>query len=117
MKNKRLLICVFATLIIVLMPLVMNTAVDRSSGTCKMNSAKSKYDPEPAPKDQTVVIESDKNNFKLEATGTNGDGKPLHVQYSAKFNGKDYPATEIPNADSVSVKRIDANTIALKRAL
>jgi len=75
-----------------------------------MNPEKSKYSPGPAPKSLTVVIECDENNFKLDATGTDGDGKPMHVQYSAKFDGKDYPATGVVNADSVSVKRIDPNT-------
>ena len=58
-----------------------------------------------------AVHESDDTNYKIDATGTDGDGKPIHVQYSAKFDGKDYPATGVANADSVSVKRIDANTI------
>jgi len=56
------------------------------------------------------VVESDENNYKLDASGTDGDGKPMHAQYSAKFDGKDYPATGIANADAVSLTRIDANT-------
>ncbi len=35
------------------------------------------------------MVESDENNYKLDATGIEGDGKPMHVQYSAKFDGKD----------------------------
>ena len=91
--------------------LVANVAADQLSGTWKMNAEKSKYSPGPPTKDLTVVVESDQNNYKLDATGTDGDGKPIHVQYSAKFDGKDYPATGIANADTVSMKRIDANTI------
>jgi hypothetical protein len=90
---------------------VTTTAADQLSGTWKMNPEKSKYSPGPAPKDLTVVVESDDDNYKLDARGTDGDGKPIHVQYSAKFDGRDYSATGIANADSVSVKRIDANTI------
>src|SRR5215831_7029019 len=52
-----------------------------------------------------------RNNYKMDAMGTDGDGKPLHVQYGAKFDGKDHPATGIANADSVSIRRIDANTV------
>ena len=91
--------------------LVANVAADQLSGTWKMNAEKSKYSPGPPTKDLMVVVESDENNYKLDATGTDGDGKPIHVQYSAKFDGKDYPATGIANADTVSMKRIDANTI------
>ena len=75
--------------------LVAAAAADQLSGTWKMNAEKSKYSPRPAPKSLTVVVESDDNNYKMDATGTYGDGKPLHVQYGAKFDGKDHPATGI----------------------
>ena len=110
-KNKKLVACAIALLITALTLAVTTAAADQLSGTWKMNAEKSKYSPGPAPKDLTVVVESDENNYKLDASGTGGDGKPTHVQYSAKFDGKDYPATGIANADAVSLKRIDANTI------
>lgn len=110
-KNKGLLACPIAILMTALTLTVTTAAADPLSGTWKMNPEKSKYSPGPAPKDLTVVVESDENNYKLDATGTDGDGKPTHVQYSAKFDGKDYPATGNPNFDAVSLKRIDANTI------
>ena len=111
MRNKRLAGFATLMLLIALTLVVAAAAADQLSGTWKMNPEKSKYSPGPAPKDLTVVVESDENNYKLDATGTDGDGKPMHVQYSAKFDGKDYPATGIPNADAVSLKRIDASTI------
>ena len=110
-KNKKLVACAIAMLITALTLTVTTAAADQLSGTWKMNPEKSKYSPGPAPKDLTVVVESDENNYKLDANGTDGDGKPIHVQYSAKFDGKDYSATGIANADAVSLKRIDANTI------
>jgi len=110
-KKKWLLACTIVIVITVLTLTVTTAAADQLSGTWKMNSEKSKYSPGPAPKDLTVVVESDENNYKLDATGTDGDGKPMHVQYSAKFDGKDYPATGIANADAVSLKRIDASSI------
>lgn len=110
-KTKRLLGCVMGMLVTALALCVATAAADQSSGTWKMNPGKSKYSPGPAPKNLTVVVESDDTNYKIDATGTDADGKPMHVQYSAKFDAKDYPATGIANADLVSVKRIDANTI------
>lgn len=98
-------------LITVLALFVVTTAADQLSGTWKMNAEKSKYSPGPPTKSLTVVVVSDENNYKVEATGTDGEGKPINVQYSAKFDGKDYLATGIANADTVSVKRIDANTV------
>ena len=89
-------------------------AGDQHSGTWKMNPAKSTYNPGPAAKSVTLRVDSDENDFKINAEGTGGDGNPTHVEYSAKFDGKDYPVTGVPNADTVSVKRIDSNTVETK---
>jgi hypothetical protein len=111
MRNKRLVGFATVMLLTAVTLFVASARADQLSGTWSMNAEKSKYSPGPPTKTLTVVVESDENNYKLEATGTDGDGKPTHVQYSAQFDGKDYPATGIPNADTVSVKRIDANTV------
>src|ERR1700738_1312034 len=76
-----------------------------------MNPAKSKYSPGPAAKNVTLKVDSDESGVKIDAEGTDGDGNPTHVQYDAKFDGKDYPVTGMPYGDTVSVKRIGANTI------
>jgi hypothetical protein len=111
MRNTRFSGFSIAMLISVLTLFVAIATAGQSSGTWKLNVQKSKYSPGPPPKSLTVVVESDENNYKLEATGTDAEGKPTHVQYSAKFDGKDYPVTGMTNADTVSVKRIDANTV------
>ena len=111
MRNKRLVGFAIVMMLTALTLFVATAGADQLSGTWSMNAEKSTYSPGPSPKNLTVVIESDENNYKVDATGTDGDGKPIHVQYRAKFDGKDYPATGIANADTVSVKRIDANTV------
>jgi len=110
-KKVRLLGYAMTMLATALTLFVATVVADQSSGTRKMNAEKSKYSPGPPPKSVTVVVESDNDNYKVDATGTDADGKPIHVQYSAKFDGKDYPATGIANADTVSIKRIDENTV------
>ena len=115
MRHKRLVGFAIVMLLTTLTLFVTIAAADQSSGTWNMNAEKSKYSPGPPPKSLTVVVESDENNYKIDATGTDADGQPMHVQYSAKFDGKDYPATGIPNADTVSVKRIGANTVETKQ--
>lgn len=111
-KSKRLVVTWTIVMIVAALTLfVAAAAADQLSGTWKMNAEKSKYSPGPPPKDLRVVVEADDNNYKIDATGTDADGKPIHVQYSAKFDGKDYPATGVANADTVSVKRIDASTV------
>jgi hypothetical protein len=76
----------------------------------KMNPEKSKYSPGPMPKSLTIKVDADENSIKVNADGTNADGTPSHVEYSATFDGKDYPIIGT-YADTVSVKRVDANTM------
>src|SRR6267142_130916 len=107
MRTNRFAIFTTALLLVALALAVTAAAADQHSGTWKMNPAKSKYSPGPAPKSSTIKVEADEKGVKIVAA----DGSPSHIQYDAKFDGKDYPVTGLPNADTVSVKRIDANTI------
>jgi hypothetical protein len=85
-------------------------ASDARIGTWKLNVAKSKYSPGPAPQSLTLKIEASGQGEKATAEGVNADGKPTMTQYTANFDGKDAPLTGSPNADKVSLKRIDART-------
>src|SRR5260370_29548041 len=111
MRSNRFVVFTTVLLLGALALAVTAAAADQHSGTWKMNPDKSKYSPGPAPKNTTVTIEADDKGVKINAQGTNADGSDLHVQYDAKFDGKDYPVTGVPNADMVSVKRIDADTV------
>ena len=101
-----------ATLLLFALALnVPAAAADQQSGTWKMDPAKSTYSPGPAAKSNTVKIESEGDNVKLSSDGIDAAGNPTHVEYTAKYDGKDYPITGVPNADTVALERIDANTI------
>jgi hypothetical protein len=89
---------------------VSAAATDQQSGTWKMNPTKSNYSPGPAPKAITVKIVSDAENIKLSSEGIDPAGNPTHLEYTAKYDGKDYPITGAPNADTVALERIDAST-------
>src|SRR5260370_24629633 len=98
---------------VLLVALAVNVAVaadDQHSGTWKMNPAKSKYSPGPTPKSITVKIDSEGDNIKLSSEGIDAAGNPTHVEYTAKYDGKDYPITGVPNADTVALERLDAST-------
>jgi hypothetical protein len=99
------------TLLVALVLNVSAAPADEHSGTWKMNPAKSNYSPGPAPKSITVKIVSDADNMKLTSDGINAAGKPTHVEFTAKYDGKDYPIIGIPNADTVALERLDASTI------
>ena len=99
-------------MLLVALALCVTTAIaDQHSGTWKMDPAKSKYSPGPAAKSLTLVVVADENGVKIDSQGTDGEGNPTHVQYDAKFDGKNYPITGLSYGDMVTVKRIDPNTI------
>ena len=86
-------------------------AADNHVGTWKLNVAKSKFSPGPALKDGTLTIESQADGLKFTNHLTDAEGKSVHVELSPKYDGKDYPITGSPDADMVSMKKIDDNTI------
>lgn len=86
------------------------TAVGQHSGVWNLNLAKSKYSPGPGPKELTETIVLSRNRYKVDANGTAADGKPMHIEFDAKFDGKEYPMIGVPWADTLAVKWIDADT-------
>jgi hypothetical protein len=83
-------------------------AADHFLGTWKLNLAKSKYNPpELAPKSQTITREAVEGGMKIITDGVDALGKATHNEYSARFDGKDYPWTGQANADTISMLRID----------
>ena len=86
------------------------TAVGQHSGVWKLNLAKSQYKPGPGPKELTETIVLSRNRYKVDANGTAADGKPMHIEFDAKFDGKEYPMIGVPWAHTLAVKWIDADT-------
>jgi hypothetical protein len=85
-------------------------AADNQVGTWKLDVAKSKYNPGPA-KEGTLTIEAEPNGYKITVHGTSAEGNPIHFEMSPKFDGKDYPMTGNPDADLISMKKIDDYTV------
>lgn len=105
-KRIALLVAVFS------ISLSVFAADDPFVGTWKLNLAKSKYSPGPPPKSNTYKFEAaGANGVKLTADGVGSRGEPNHREYTANYDGKDYPVTGNPDADTVSVKRINAYTV------
>jgi hypothetical protein len=86
------------------------TAADRNIGTWKLNVAKSRFDPDRKPKNQTLTIEEwGADGVKYTADGADADGRPTHVEFQAKYDGKFVTLTGSPDANALSIKRINAN--------
>jgi len=85
-------------------------ADDPNMGTWKLNEAKSKPAPG-AEKLTTVVYEAVGDQVKVTIDGTDANGKPMHNEWTGKFDGKDYAVTGDPTSDMRSYKKIDAQTL------
>jgi hypothetical protein len=87
-------------------------ASDPQMGTWKLNEAKSKIAPG-APKNNTVAYEAAGDKVKVTVDGTDSDGKSTHNEWTGKFDGKDYPVTGDPTADTRSYTKVDDRTLEL----
>jgi hypothetical protein len=74
-------------------------------GTWKLNVAKSKYVPGPAPKNSTKRYEPFKGGLKATQDTTTAKGDVQHIEIVGALDGKDYPATGNPEIDTYSFRR------------
>jgi hypothetical protein len=88
---------------------------DPHHGTWTFNPAKSKYTGIPAPKEQTSVYTVTNQSVTVTTTGTGADGKPTNTEFTANFDGKDYPVKGNRDWDAVAAKRVDSHTIEFTR--
>jgi hypothetical protein len=87
-------------------------AADVHMGTWKLNDAKSKFSPGAA-KNHTVVYEAAGDSVKVTVDGIDADGKPVHNEWTGKYDGKDYPVTGDSTSDARSYKKVNDNTLDL----
>jgi hypothetical protein len=87
-------------------------AADPQMGTWKLNEAKSKITPGTT-KFTTLTFKNMFGNIKVTQDGISGDGKPLHVEWSGKFDGKDYPVTGSPDSDARSYTKVNDRTLQM----
>jgi hypothetical protein len=82
-------------------------------GTWKLNVAKSKYDPGPAPQSATRTWDA---SGMVMVNGVSAAGKTNSYGYTIMDDGKEYATMgAIPNtADKITSKKIDANTYEAK---
>src|ERR1700746_2544423 len=80
-------------------------AADNYLGSWTLNVAKSKYDSGPAPKSLTVRLEAVAGG-RVRETGdrVNADGSRTQWEWTANFDGRDYPVKGDPDIDTVSLK-------------
>jgi hypothetical protein len=92
--------------------LAMCSAQNPMLGTWRLNEAKSKI-PAGSSKNLTVKYEAAGDSMKATIDGVDGQGKPTHTEWTGKFDGKDYPVSGDPTADTRSIKQVDAHNYQL----
>jgi len=85
-------------------------AADPQMGTWKLNESKSKITPGTM-KNTHVVYSSMLGQVKIKSDGIDANGKPVHVEWSGKFDGKDYPVSGDPNSDARSYTKVNERTL------
>jgi hypothetical protein len=86
-------------------------ADDPQMGTWKLNETKSKTTSDVG-KLTTVVYQAVADQVKVTIDGTDASGKPIHNEWTGKFDGKDYAVTGDPTSDTRSCKKIDTHTLS-----
>jgi hypothetical protein len=86
-------------------------AADAFVGTWKLNLAKSTFSPGPAPKSQTRTYAESAQGMTVTTKTTAADGKESTTTLTFKEDGKPYPISGSPDADMVSLTRVDAFTV------
>ena len=108
MKAKMLLL----TLTLCFAGTALSFAQSPHMGTWTLDEAKSKI-PAGMMKNSTVIYAADGDKIKVTTDGTSGDGKPMHTEWTGKFDDKDYPLTGDSTTDSRSYKLIDDHKLDL----
>ena len=81
-----------------------------SVGTWKLDVAKSKYSPGPAPKSSTLKIEASGMGVTSTIDTVQADGTTQHITYGGAYDGKPVPATGVSTYDMVTRKRNSPTT-------
>ena len=84
---------------------------DPRIGPWKLNVAKSKYNPGPAPKSGSVTFSAAGQGTKVVVDAVGPDGSKTQWEYTANFDGKPYPVKGNGDGDMVVAKRVNPNTV------
>jgi hypothetical protein len=80
-------------------------------GTWNLDLARSRYDSGPPPRSHTEKNEAVDGGQRQIADRVDAEGRARHTEYTARFDGKDYPVTGNPNADTIWLRKVDDRTV------
>ena len=92
-------------------PDALAQAADAFSGSWSLNPSKSNFKPGPPPKTGLLVVEYTGTTRRSVYETVGATGERARSEYVAPEDGKDYPLRGSLNADTVSLRRVNAFTI------
>ena len=90
----------------------VGSAQNPNMGTWKLNESKSKIAPG-FTRNTTVVYAPVDDNIKVTTDGADKDGKPIHTEWTGKFDRRFYPVTGDPSTDERSYIRVNDYQLAI----
>ncbi len=99
--------------VLLLVPVLACTHVkqpDPLIGTWTLNVERSKFHPNLPPQSMTVTCEQTPKGMHTVSIVTLRDGSRSRNEYTAAYDGKDYPIIGVPQVDTVSLRQIDTLT-------
>ena len=100
---------ILLTLVTCFIGLTSCIAQDANIGKWTLNGPKSKLSAG-APKFTTLLYEPAGDRVKVTMEVVDANGKPTHIEWTGKFDGKDYRVTGDPIEDTRSYTKIDEHT-------
>jgi len=97
-----------AALMMIALPLLGQTA--SLAGTWKLNVAKSKYSPGPAPRSSTLKWERVAGGFKFTVDQVNAQGQATHTENTEKDDGSEAQVQGAQSPTTRFLRRIDDRT-------
>lgn len=79
-------------------------------GTWTLNLAKSKYSPGPPPRSQQRVYEVHADGIKVTLNIVDARGRPTTIQYTANYDGVEYPVSGSSDYNMITLRKIDDRT-------
>jgi hypothetical protein len=99
--------------VLVLLPVLACTEVkpvDPIVGTWTLNVQRSKFRPGVPPQSMTVTYDRAGTGQHVVSVVVLRDGTSSRSEYTASYDGKDYPITGVAKVDAVSLRQIDTLT-------
>jgi hypothetical protein len=86
-------------------------AGDQAVGTWKQSSAENEIASIAIASVNIVEIDPSQNGIRLTLDRTDPGGSISRAEFIGRYDGKDYAVTGLPDADTISLKMIDAYTV------